>query len=132
MNARCPSYVAIDRPSHLGMEVNRLIEFSNVNEHNFPSVLRRTLVFRIESRFVEGAYLDTKLKEGPKCGVFARDPSLREFLVGGSVNVAWALLHGIAAARRSDLVSNSKRLAAETVDRPANHTPDRDSIVWLP
>jgi hypothetical protein len=76
------------------MEVNRLIEFSNVNEHNFPSVLRRTLVFRIESRFVEGNFLETKLKEGPKCGVFARDPSLRDFLVGGSVIAACDLQSG--------------------------------------
>ena len=76
------------------MEVNRLIEFSNVNEHNFPSVLRRTLVFRIESRFVEGNFLETKLREGPKCGVFARDPSLRDFLVGGSVIAACDLQSG--------------------------------------
>ena len=104
--------------SHPGMEVNRLIEFTNVNEHNFPSVLRRTLVFRIESRFVEGNYLDTKLKEGPKCGVFARDPSLRDFLAQGSIHIACAMQHDTSVSEHPRPASSLVGFVTGTTHHP--------------
>ena len=65
------------------MEVNRLMQFKGVSEHNFPSILRRSFLWRPHARFVCPQYLEEHYTDAALDGYFPKDPTLKEFLVSG-------------------------------------------------
>lgn len=65
------------------MEVNRLMHFKGVSEHNFPSILRRSFIWRPHARFVCRQFLEENYQDSEKDGYFPKDPTLKDFLVSG-------------------------------------------------
>ena len=64
------------------LEANRHLSFSGVTEHNFNSILRRSFVFRINSRFVEESHLTrANYKQHHMDGIYASDPALHQFVI---------------------------------------------------
>lgn len=69
------------------MELNRLIRFQGVDETNFHSIFRRSLVIRITARFVEASAL-VNMPGHNSYGIFERQPDLKEFLQSGPAVLA--------------------------------------------
>jgi hypothetical protein len=62
------------------LEMNHLMTFRNVTEADFESILRRSLIVRIAARFFDRAYLEKRMKNSEDFGIFARDPTMKEFM----------------------------------------------------
>jgi len=62
------------------IELNRLLRFSNVTESNFPSVLRRSFVWKPQARFLDPLYLANHYPNHERDGVFKKNPRLKDFL----------------------------------------------------
>ena len=69
------------------MELNKLIQFSDISEANFESVLRRIALIKIQAQFFEERYLKQQRKDHEKFGVFKRDSDMKKFLTS-TVGVA--------------------------------------------
>ena len=70
------------------LEANRMFRFADVGKKDFNAIMRRSLVWRVKSRFedpqaIQGAYEDIH-----KDGVFVRDPDLADFIKSGSATAA--------------------------------------------
>ena len=65
------------------MEVNRLMPFKGVNESNFPSILRRSFVWKPRARFANPEFLRKFYPDAHLNGVFPKDSALKDFLVSG-------------------------------------------------
>ena len=81
------------------LESNKLIEFHDITEDNFESILRRFAVVQIQVRFYEEAQLDGLEIDADTRGVFSRGSELDAFYV-------W--LRG--AARQEELLTNGSAL----------------------
>ena len=64
-------------------DAHRIGRFAGVTESNFPSILRRSLIWKPRARFLDAAYLRDHYPNHEQDGVFAKNPKLREFLVSG-------------------------------------------------
>jgi len=62
---------------------HRIGRFAGVTETNFPSILRRSLIWKPRARFLDAAYLLDHCPNHEQDGIFAKNPKLREFLVSG-------------------------------------------------
>lgn len=65
------------------LECNKLIEFQDITEDNFESILRRFAVVQIQARFFEKAQLSGVDLDPDTRGVFCRDPELDSFYTSG-------------------------------------------------
>ena len=70
------------------LEANRMFRFADVGKKDFNAIMRRSLVWRVKSRFedpqvIQGAYEDIH-----KDGVFVRDPDLADFIKSGPATAA--------------------------------------------
>ena len=65
------------------LESNKLIEFHDITEDNFESILRRFAVVQIQARFYEEAQVDGIEIDADTRGVFSRDSELDAFYVSG-------------------------------------------------
>ena len=65
------------------MEVNNIMPFKGVTESNFNSILRRSFVWKPKARFANPDYLRRHYPDAHLDGFFAKDPSLKDFLVSG-------------------------------------------------
>ncbi len=65
------------------MEVNRLMQFKGVSEHNFASILRRSFLWRPHARFVAPQFLQEHYQDAEQDGYSPKDPTLKDFLVSG-------------------------------------------------
>ena len=61
-------------------ELNTPVRFSGVNEDNYWSLFRRTLVIVYKARFLDHDYLKKFMPDHEAEGVFVRDPTLKKFL----------------------------------------------------
>ena len=66
------------------LEVNHMFTFQGVTSENFNSLLRRSFVWRPKARFIDSG--TNNVNEA--VGLFAADPSLRDFLVSGPAILA--------------------------------------------
>ena len=66
------------------LEVNHMFNFQGVTSANFNSLLRRSFVWRPKARLIDSG--TTNVNEA--VGLFAPDPSLRDFLVSGPAILA--------------------------------------------
>ena len=57
------------------LETNRLLELSDVTEHNFESIHRRICIIKIQSRFVDSMPPDM-IEEYASIGIFKREYEL--------------------------------------------------------
>ena len=74
--------------------MNLLPTFDGVSEENFNSVMRRALVIRHYSRFVDRS-LWLRLSDAQRDGIFPKDPDAKDFVRTGAASVAiWKVLHG--------------------------------------
>ena len=64
-------------------ELNRMFSFEPVVEGTFGSIMRRSLVIEIESRFLDNDYLKVHVPNHEDFGIFARDPKAMDFLISG-------------------------------------------------
>ena len=69
------------------LEVNRMMTFVGVSNHNFNSLFRRSFVWKAKARFVHRKFL-TKYPEHEKDGIFEADPSLNKFLTTSQASIA--------------------------------------------
>ena len=69
------------------MELNRMIGFSGVTEAQFHSIFRRSLIIRVQGRFVEAEAFN-QIGNAKKFGVFPRAADLKQFLRSGPAVVA--------------------------------------------
>ena len=77
------------------LECNKLMSFGGVTERNFPSILRRSLVWKPKARFFDQTFLSTKYPDSHLDGIFASDPSLKQKLISGPyVAAGIRLQHG--------------------------------------
>ena len=68
---------------------------SGVTESNFPSILRRSLVWRPKGKFWDPSFLQKHYKDAHLDGIFPQDPDLKQFLVSGPcVAAGLSLQHG--------------------------------------
>lgn len=65
------------------LELNSMINFENVVESNFESIMRRFAVISLKSRFVEPHTLRDVQIQPEGVGVFQRDPDLESFYTSG-------------------------------------------------
>ena len=65
------------------LECNKLIDFQDITEDNFESILRRFAVVQIQARFFEKAQLAGVELDPDTRGVFCRDPELDSFYTSG-------------------------------------------------
>ena len=65
------------------LECNKLIEFQDITEDNFESIIRRFAVAQIQARFFEKAQLSGVDLDPDTRGVFCRDPELDSFYTSG-------------------------------------------------
>ena len=65
------------------LETNRPLMFHGVNDTNFPSILRRSLVWNPKGRFIDASILSSKYPNHEADGVFPKDPDLKPFLASG-------------------------------------------------
>ena len=65
------------------IEVNKLVKYSGITMHNYESILRRNLIVKIMARFFDEAYLKKYMPDHAEYGIFARDPSAKDFAVSG-------------------------------------------------
>lgn len=95
------------------IEMNKLMSFRGVNQKNFPSILRRSLVWKPKGRFVDPDFLEQKYPGHEKDGVFPKDPTLKRRLASGPY---------IAAALRAQYGFESRttrRQCAEAIENYA-------------
>ena len=59
------------------MEVNRLMLLKGVTEQNFPSILRRSFLWKPLARFVAQNFLDEHYPDAELDGCFPKDPTTR-------------------------------------------------------
>jgi hypothetical protein len=100
-------------------EMNKLPDFGVIDNAVFNSILRRSLVIKHESRFVEQDVLD-KVAGAAAKGIFLKDPTAKDFVrSGGAVVVGWKMLHGHMA----------KYSAAECYNH-IEHYVDLPKLLW--
>ena len=58
------------------MEVNSALEFYDIQEADYESIMRRSCVIEIYARFFDQAYLSAHLPNHEEYGIFARKPHL--------------------------------------------------------
>ena len=86
------------------MEMNKLLQFDHITEHNFESILRRIAIIKIKAMFFDKAAIE-KLRETTgehsleEAGIFERDTSLLAFMSAGPA---------CAAGHRSQLMFERK------------------------
>ena len=92
LRARLP-YAVITRMLRLigwkKMEVNSIIEFADVTEGEFESIIRRACIFKIYSRFFDKDYLSAHFPNHERYGVFARKPHLQQAFRSLPYAAAW-------------------------------------------
>ena len=83
------------------LECNKLIDFQDITEDNFESILRRFAVVAIQARFFEKAQLAGVELDPDTRGVFCRDPEMDNFYTSGpacagglKIQAAFEELHG--------------------------------------
>ncbi len=72
------------------MKLNKMVEFHNIREREFESIMRRIAVVRIMARFADALVLD-KHGDPAKCaraGIFKREPDLYEFMTSSPAVLA--------------------------------------------
>lgn len=65
------------------IETNRMLDFHGVTSTNFPSLMRRTLVWEPRSRFKNPKLLSERFPNHMECGVFGKIDNLKRFLGSG-------------------------------------------------
>lgn len=77
------------------LELNSVPKFANVTESAFNSLLRRGLVIYYKAQFKDPSWLKRNMPDHDARGVFARDPSRRQFLRSApSVAATLTILRG--------------------------------------
>ncbi len=77
------------------IEVNRMMSFVGVHERSFPSIFRRSFVWKPQARFLDAVYLREHYPNHANDGVFVKNPELKAFLAAGPTVVAGLRLqHG--------------------------------------
>ena len=85
------------------IETNRLMTFKNIEEGNFNSIMRRSLVWRPKPLFVDDEWLQAHYPDSHLDGIFAKDIGLREFLESGpAIAVSLRNQHGFEAVHNRD------------------------------
>ena len=81
-------------------------DFHGVKEKDLESIIRRAVVLKFRARFFPKMYLDKCLPNHESYGIFARDPTLGDFLESGpghaaacQTQSAWEADNGEQAAR---------------------------------
>ena len=95
-----------------------MIEFSDITEANFESILRRVALIKIQARFVDRAMLEAMPEDAAKYGIFPRDPDAKDFLTSGPavaaghrMQISFEMDHNEAACR--DIVANYTRAGGD-------------------
>jgi hypothetical protein len=65
------------------LEANRMFAFQDVEQKNFNSIMRRSLVWRCKARFEDPHVIEAAYPDIHKDGVFKKDPDLEAFLTSG-------------------------------------------------
>ena len=77
------------------LECNKLIRFSGVSERNFPSIMRRSFVWRPKALFFDEAFLEKRYPDAARDGIFPANAALRSFLRSGpAIAAAMLIQHG--------------------------------------
>ena len=77
--------------------------FKNIEEGNFNSIMRRSLVWRPKPLFVDDEWLQAHYPDSHLDGIFAKDIGLREFLESGpAIAVSLRNQHGFEAVHNRD------------------------------
>ncbi|MCP4190228.1 MAG: hypothetical protein GY768_06340, partial [Planctomycetaceae bacterium] len=77
------------------MELNRLIRFIGVREHEFNAIYRRSLLIKMHARFVDPDFIEKRLPNAATYGVFPRQNDLKPFLRSGpGILAGLRLQHG--------------------------------------
>ena len=63
--------------------MNSLLRFNATSEAAFNAIFRRSLIIKINARFLDAKYLRDHLPEHERYGIFARQPDLKAFMVSG-------------------------------------------------
>jgi hypothetical protein len=118
------------------IEVNRLMSFTGVSEKNFPSIFRRSFVWRPRARFVEPETMLGAEEKFKANGYFQKNPKLKNFLVSGpAVAAGLRMQHGFELAHSRDACQQMVEAYAslggdahltEDVMRQACGLPERD------
>ena len=65
------------------LEANRMFTFEDVDQRNFNSIMRRSLVWRCKARFEDPHVIEAAYSDIGQDGVFKKDPDLEAFLTSG-------------------------------------------------
>lgn len=77
------------------LEVNKMLKFGGVFESNFPSILRRSLVWKAKARFLPPQFLASHYPDSSVDGIFGKNPELKRFVMSGpAVLAAIRIQHG--------------------------------------
>lgn len=77
------------------LECNKLIRFSGVSDRNFPSIMRRSFVWKAKALFFDEGYLEKKYPDAARDGIFPANAALRSFLRSGpAIAAAMIIQHG--------------------------------------
>ena len=70
------------------LEVNKMMKFVGIDDSNFQSVFRRSLVWKPKARFYHNTLLQNLHDDHESDGVFLADPSLKQFLASQPASAA--------------------------------------------
>jgi len=100
-------------------ELNKMLQFTNVSEASFPSILRRSFVWKPKARFLDAAYLERHYPDARLDGIFPPSPALKKFVTSGpAVAAAMRFQHGFEA-------SHSKAACEEMIEQYCELGGDR-------
>ena len=72
-----------------------MLRFAGVTAANFPSILRRSLVWKARARFLPAAFLSEHYPDSAEDGIFGKNPELKRFVTTGpAVLAAIRIQHG--------------------------------------
>ncbi len=77
------------------MEVNKLMRFTGVTDGNFPSILRRSFVWKPKARFLDATYFAKHYPDHERDGIFPKKETMKKFLVSGpAIAAGLRIQHG--------------------------------------
>ena len=96
------------------IEMNRLMRFRGVTEKNFPSILRRSLVWKPKARFADPEFLARHYPDHERDGIFKKDPTLKHKLQSGPyIAAGLRLQHGFESkTSKQQCIDNLEKYAA--------------------
>lgn len=96
-------------------EVNKFLRFLGITENNFPSILRRSLVWKPMARFIGADIIESEYPDAAFDGYFVKDDTLKQFLRSpASIAAALLIQHGFEEiTTRDQCVALIENYAAE-------------------